>query len=42
MKRENNEFHVDDSGVMYFRDQICVSNNEELKKKILGETHKSR
>jgi hypothetical protein len=42
MKRRNHEFRVDNFGVMYFKDQLYVPNDEELKKKILDETHKSR
>jgi hypothetical protein len=42
MKRRNHEFLVDTVGVIYFRDRMCVLNDEELKKKILDETHKSR
>jgi hypothetical protein len=42
MKRRNSEFRVDENGVMHFRDRICISDNMELKKKILDEAHKSR
>jgi hypothetical protein len=42
MKRENHEFRVDDGRVMYFKEQMCVPNDVELKKKILGEAHKGR
>jgi hypothetical protein len=35
MKRRNQEFQMDDVGVMYFRDRLCVPNDKELKKKIL-------
>jgi hypothetical protein len=42
MKRRNHECRVDDGGVMYFREWLCVPNNIGLKKKILDEAHKSR
>jgi hypothetical protein len=41
MKKDNHEFRVDDGGVMHFRDWLCVTNDMELKKKILNRTHKS-
>jgi hypothetical protein len=42
MKSGNQEFRNDDSGVMSFHDWLCVSNEAELKKRILDEAHKSR
>jgi hypothetical protein len=41
MKKGNHEFRMDDIGAMYSRDQLCVPNDMELKKKILDKAHKS-
>ena len=35
------DFKVDDIGVLKFRGRICVPNNDELKKAILEESHRS-
>jgi hypothetical protein len=42
LSNEGSEFWEGESGMLYFRDQICVPNDEALRKKILGEAHKSR
>ena len=33
------EFTVNNDGFMYYRDRVCVPNNDELKKSILEEAH---
>ena len=33
------EFTVKDDGFLYYRDQVCVTNDDELKKSILEEAH---
>ena len=33
------EFSVNEDGFLYYRDQVCVPNDEELKKSILEEAH---
>ena len=33
------KFTVKEDGFMYYRDQVCVPNDDELKKSILEETH---
>ena len=34
------EFTVNEDGFVYYRDQVCVPNDNELKKSILEEAHK--
>ena len=34
------EFTVNDDGFVYYRDRVCVPNDDELKKSILEEAHK--
>ena len=38
---EDSDFQVDDQGVLRFRDRICIPDNEEIKKMILEESHRS-
>jgi len=38
---EDSDFRVDDHGVLRFRGRICIPNNDEMKKMILEESHKS-
>jgi len=38
---EDSDFKVDDQGVLGFRDRICIPNNDEMKKMILEESHRS-
>ena len=33
------EFTTKDDGFLYYRDQVCVPNDDELKKSILKEAH---
>ena len=33
------EFSVNENGFLYYRDQVCVPNDDELKKSILEEAH---
>ena len=33
------EFSVNDDGSLYYRDQVCVPNDDELEKSILEEAH---
>ena len=33
------KFTVKEDGFLYYRDQVCVPNDDELKKSILKETH---
>ena len=33
------EFTVKEDGFLYYRDQVCVPNDDELKKSILEEAH---
>ena len=33
------EFIAKDDGFLYYRDQVCVPNDDELKKSILKEAH---
>ena len=33
------EFSVNEDGFLYYRDRVCVPNDNELKKSILEETH---
>jgi len=37
----DNDFKVDDQGVLRFRGRICIPDDDELKKLILEESHKS-
>ena len=34
------EFTMNDDGFVYYRDRVCVPNDDELKKSILEEAHK--
>jgi len=36
---EDNDFKVDDQGVLRFRARICIPDNDEMKKMILEESH---
>ena len=38
---EDNDFKVDDQGVLRFRGRICIPDNDEMKKVILEESHMS-
>src|SRR4030067_3471577 len=38
---EDSDFKVDGQGVLRFRDRICIPDNEEMKKMILEESHRS-
>jgi hypothetical protein len=38
---EDSDFKVDDQGVLRFRGRICIPDNDEIKKMILEETHRS-
>ena len=38
MEKET-EFSVNEDGFLYYRDRVCVPNNNELKKSILKEAH---
>jgi len=38
---EDSDFKVDDRGVLRFRGRICIPNDDEMKKKILEESHRS-
>jgi len=38
---EDSDFKVDDQGVLRFRDRICIPDNDEMKKMILEESHRS-
>ncbi|KAG6513858.1 hypothetical protein ZIOFF_024195 [Zingiber officinale] len=38
---ESGEFRVSDSGVLYFGDRLCFPDQEELRRKILDEAHKT-
>ena len=33
------EFSVNEEGLLYYRDRVCVPNDDELKKSILEEAH---
>ena len=37
----NSDFQVDDQGVLRLRGRICIPDNDEMKKVILEESHKS-
>ncbi|RHN60629.1 putative nucleotidyltransferase, Ribonuclease H [Medicago truncatula] len=39
---EDSDFKVDDQGFLRFRERVCISDNDDLKKLILEESHKSR
>jgi len=39
---EDSDFKVDDQGVLRFRGRICIPDNDEMKKMILEESHRSR
>jgi len=38
---EDSDIRVDDHGVLRFRGRICILDNDELKKMILEESHRS-
>ena len=38
---EDSDFKVDEQGVLRFRGRICIPDNDELKRLILEESHKS-
>jgi hypothetical protein len=38
---KDSDFKVDDQGVLRFRGRICISDNDEMKKMILEESHRS-
>jgi len=38
---EDGNFRVDDQGVLRFRGRICIPDNDEMKKMILEESHRS-
>ena len=38
---EDIDFKVDDQGVLRFRGRICIPDNDEMKKMILEESHRS-
>jgi len=38
---EDSDFKVDDQGVLRFRGRICILDNDEMKKMILEESHRS-
>jgi len=40
-RTEDSDFKVDDQGVLCFRDRICIPDNDEMKKMILEESHRS-
>jgi len=41
-QRDGENFDIDREGTLRFKDRVCVPNNEEMKKIILEETHKSK
>jgi len=38
---EDSDFKVDDQGVLRFRGRVCIPDNDEMKKMILEESHRS-
>jgi len=38
---EDSDFKVDDQGVLRFRGRFCIPDNDEMKKMILEESHRS-
>ena len=38
-ERKETEFLVNEDGSLYYRDRVCVPNDDELKKSILEEAH---
>ena len=38
---KDSDFKVDDQGVLQFRGRICIPDNDEMKKMILEESHRS-
>ena len=38
---ESREFRVSDGGVLYFGDRLCVPDQEELRRQILDEAHRT-
>jgi len=41
-QRGGENFDIDKTGTLIFKDRMCVPNNEEIKEMILGEAHKSK
>ena len=41
-KAENNDFKIDEHGILRFRDRICIPDNSDMKKTILEESHRSK
>nr|KYP72694.1 Transposon Ty3-I Gag-Pol polyprotein [Cajanus cajan] len=41
-QKDGEKFNIDQKGVLRFNDRICVPNDSEIKKIILGEAHKSK
>ena len=41
-KAENNDFKIDEHGILRFRDRICIPDNSDMKKAILEESHRSK
>ena len=39
---ENNDFKLDEQGVLRFRNRICILDDAEMKKVILEESHRSK
>jgi hypothetical protein len=42
LSKEESEYREGENRGLYFRDHVCVSNNEIIKKRILAEAHRSR
>jgi hypothetical protein len=42
LEEENFGFKDGENGMLYISDRVCMLNNGDLKKQILGEAHKSR
>jgi hypothetical protein len=38
---EGKEFHLDDNGLLCFRDRYCLPNQEDIKQEIMDEAHQS-
>ena len=38
-EKKETEFSVNEDGFLYYRDRVCVPNDDELKKSILKEAH---
>jgi len=41
-QKDGENFGIDKTGTLIFKDMMCVPNNEEIKEMILEETHKSK